>query len=63
MTRHLIFSALAAGVLALAGCGGDTSTSPDADAPVASVELSPGIETVAIGRTLALTATARAANG
>ena len=63
MSRHLVLTALAVLGLAVAGCGGDSTTTPVTDATVASVELTPAATSVAVGRTLALAATPRAANG
>src|SRR5688572_17205150 len=63
---RLILIALAVVGLAVAGCGGDNPTTPVTPIPdvaVASVELTAASSSVAIGSTLSLTATPRAANG
>lgn len=63
MTRHFILAALAAGGLALVGCGGDSASAPETGSPVASIELTYPTNTVAVGHTLALTAVARSSSG
>jgi alpha-tubulin suppressor-like RCC1 family protein/uncharacterized protein YjdB len=66
---RLRFAASAAALFLIAACGGDSTTSPSNNPPppssaaINSIDLSPATVDVVIGRTKALTATPRDANG